>query len=72
MLKMQLAKGNNGLVKTKYITFGIKAESLRAAKSRLERIETGILNNFKVLGAAARPLNGLERLKILHDYKCQH
>ena len=38
MLKMQLAKGNNGLVKTKYITFGIKAESLRAAKSRLERI----------------------------------
>lgn len=67
MLKMQLAKGNNGLVKTKYITFGIKADSLRAAKSRLERIETGILNNFKVLGAAARPLNGLERLKILHD-----
>ena len=67
MLKMQLAKGNNGLVKTKYITFGIKAESLRAAKSRLERIETGILNNFKVRGAAARPLNGLERLKILHD-----
>ena len=67
MLKMQLAKGNNGLVKTKYITFGIKAENLRAAKSRLERIETGILNNFKVLGAAARPLNGLERLKILHD-----
>ena len=67
MLKMQLAKGNNGLVKTKYITFGIKAESLRAAESRLERIETGILNNFKVLGAAARSLNGLERLKILHD-----
>ncbi len=67
MLKMQLAKGNNGLVKTKYITFGINAESLRAAKSRLERIETDILNNFKVLGAAARPLNGLERLKILHD-----
>ena len=67
MLKMQLAKGNNGLVKTKYITFGIKAESLRAAKSRLKRIETGILNNFKVLGAAARSLNGLERLKILHD-----
>ena len=59
MLKMQLAKGNNGLVKTKYITFGIKAENLRTAKARLERIETDILNNFKVLGAAARPLNGL-------------
>lgn len=64
---MQLAKGNNGLVKTKYITFGIKAENLRTAKARLKRIETDILNNFKVLGAAARPLNGVERLKILHD-----
>lgn len=66
MLKMQLAKGNNGLVKTKYITFGIKAESLKVAKARLERIETDILNNFKVLGARAKSLIGVERLKILH------
>lgn len=67
MLKMQLAKGNNGLVKTKYITFGIHAENLKTAKSRLERIEMDILNNFKVLGALAKPLNGIERLKMLHD-----
>lgn len=67
MLKMQLAKGNNGLVKTKYITFTIKAENLKAAKARLERIEAGILNNFKVLGAMAKPLNGVQRLKIFHD-----
>ena len=67
MLKMQLAKGNNGLVKTKYITFGIKAENLKMAKARLEKVEAGILSNFKVLGAAAKSLNGVERLKILHD-----
>ena len=66
MLKGQLAKGNNGLVKTKYITFGIEADSLKAAKPRLERIEADILANFKVLGVTARPLNGLERLEILH------
>ena len=53
MLKNQLSKGNNGLVKTKYITFGIEAESLKVARPRLERIETDILNNFKVLGAQA-------------------
>ena len=35
MLKMQLAQGNNGLTKTKYITFGIEAESMREAKPRL-------------------------------------
>ena len=67
MLKMQLSKGNNGLVKTKYITFSIKAGNLRNAKSRLERIEASVLNNFKVMGAMAEPLNGVERLKILHD-----
>lgn len=55
MLKNQLSKGNNGLVKTKYITFGIEAESLKVARPRLERIETDILNNFKVLGAQAFP-----------------
>ena len=66
MLKNQLAKGNNGLVKHKYITFSIEAGNLAAAKSRLARIETDILNNFKVLGVSARPLNGAERLKVLH------
>jgi len=66
MLKSQLAKGNNGLVKTKYITFGVKAWTLKDAKLRLERIEADILNNFKVLGVSARSLTGLERLEILH------
>ena len=66
MLKAQLAKGNNGLSKTKYITFGVEAESLKAAKPRLERIEADILANFKVLGVKARPLDGYERLSILH------
>ena len=66
MLKNQLAKGNNGLVKTKYITFGIEADNLRTAKMRLERIEADVLANFKVLGVQARSLNGLERLEILH------
>ena len=66
MLKNQLAKGNNGLVKQKYITFSIEADNLAAAKSRLARLETDILNNFKVLGVSAHPLNGAERLKVLH------
>lgn len=66
MLKTQLAKGNNGLVKNKYITFGIEADSLKAAKPRLERIETDVLNNFKVMGVQARPLSGFERLAVLH------
>lgn len=67
MLKNQLAKGNNGLSKTKFITFGIDSESFKTAKPRLERIENDILNNFKRLGVAAESLNGKERLKLLHN-----
>lgn len=67
MLKNQLQKGNNGLTKRKYITFGIEADDLRTAKMRLERIETDVLANFKTLGVQARSLNGLERLELLHS-----
>lgn len=66
MLKNQLAKGNNGLVKTKFITFAIEADSVREAKPKLERIEADILNNFKVLGVTAYPLSGEERLELLY------
>ena len=67
MLQNQLAKGNNGLTKTKYITFGIDAANIKEAKPRLERIEIDLMNNFKRLGVAASPLNGKERLKVMYD-----
>jgi type IV secretory pathway VirB4 component len=66
MLQNQLAKGNNGLTKTKYLTFGIDADSIKAAKPRLERIEMDVINNFKRLGVACSPMNGIERLHLLH------
>ena len=65
-LRNQLAKGNNGLIKTKYLTFGIEADNLKSAKPRLERIETDVLNNFKRLGVAVAPTNGKERLELMH------
>ena len=66
MLQNQLARGNNGLIKTKYLTFSIEADSIRSAKPRLERIETDVLNNFKRLGVAAEVLDGKARLAQLH------
>ena len=66
MLRSQLARGNNGLIKTKYLTFGIEAANVKAAKPRLDRIETDLLNNFKRLGVAAEPLNGKQRLALMH------
>ena len=66
MLQRQLERGNNGLVKTKYLTFGIEAANVKEAKPRLDRIETDLLNNFKRLGVAAEPLNGKQRLALMH------
>ena len=67
MLKNQLAQGNNGLTKTKFLTFGIEADSMKQAKPRLEHVQNDLLNNFKQLGVRAEVLNGYQRLKLMHD-----
>ena len=67
MLKNQLAKGNNGILRSKYITFAIEAKDINEARPRLERIEADIRNNFKSLGVRSSPLDGAERLKILYE-----
>ena len=67
VLKTQLAKGNNGLMRKKYVTFGIEAENVKVAKPRLERIETDIMNNLKAMGVSSHPLSGYERLKLLYQ-----
>ena len=66
MLQDQLERGNNGLIKNKYLTFGIEADGYKTAKPRLERLETDILNNFRKLGVKAEPLDGKARLALMH------
>ena len=66
MLQNQLERGNNGLVKSKYLTFSIEAESYKTAKPRLERLELDILNNFRKLSVKAEPLDGKARLALMH------
>jgi len=67
ILKKQLETGSNGLVRTKFLTFAIEADSPKMAKSRLARIETDLLNHYKIMGAAARTLSGKERLAAMHS-----
>lgn len=67
MLQTQMAQGNNGLTKTKYITFGIEASSIKEAKPKLERIQIDLINNFRHFGVSAQPLSGKERLQLMHD-----
>ena len=67
ILRMQYKRGNNGYVKTKYVTLTIEAENLPAARARFARIETDTLNRLKVMGAAAHVLDGKERLELLYN-----
>lgn len=66
MLENQIAKSNNGLVRSKYLTFGVEADGLETARRRLERVEADIIGNFKRLGAEAHSLSGRERLEVMH------
>ena len=66
MLKGQIAKSNNGIERSKYITFGLPAGSVAEARPRLERVESDVMGNFKRLGVQSQPLDGRERLAVLH------
>ena len=66
MLKNQIAKSNNGIERSKYITFGVPTEGIAAARPRLERVEADVMGNFKRLGVSSGPLDGRERLAVLH------
>ena len=66
ILQKQLANGNNGIVKTKYLTFTIEDDSPKSARARLNRIGLDLLGYFKTMGAVAHVMNGKERLAVLH------
>ena len=66
MLRTQAAKGNNGLSRVKYLTFSIEEGSYKEAQSRLNSIETDLINNFKRIGVNARGLSGDESLEIMY------
>ena len=66
MLKRQIARSNNGIERSKYITFGVPAEGIAAARPRLDRVEADVMGNLHRLGVPSSPLDGRERLALLH------
>ena len=50
MLRTQLERGNNGLIKTKFLTFTVEAKDIRSARARLARIETDTLKSARRRG----------------------
>ena len=66
MLKNQIARSNNGIERSKYITFGLPAEGIAEARPRLERVEADVTGNLKRLGVPSEALDGQARLALLH------
>ena len=65
MLKNQIAKSNNGIERSKYITFGLPAEGIAEARPRLERVEADVTGNLKRLGVPSAPMDGQGAVPLL-------
>ena len=68
MLKNQMAKGNNGIIKSKYLVFGIEANGFKEARAKLASIEADVMKNLRAIGTKVKALDGKERLCVLHEY----
>ena len=66
--KMLCAKGNNGVVKGKYVIFGIEAKDIREARAKLNIIERDVIQNLGNVGTVAESINGKERLRLFHEF----
>ena len=72
MLKNLSTKGTNGIVKGKYLIFGVEAPNLKEARSRFKGLQSDMVNHFRGIGSNARILNGEDRIKLLHEYYNQN
>ena len=68
VLRKQASKGNCGVLKSKYVIYGVEADNLREARSRLNNIGKDIVKNLNRIGTNAKGLNGKERLQILYEF----
>ena len=52
-------RGQNGLIREKYVTFSLHAENYQQAKEQLENRAADIADHFKRMGSSTRILSGL-------------
>lgn len=64
-LKSMLEHGNNGIIRKRYITVGVHAESYDKAKITLGKVCSMTVLHFQRIGVEVKELNGIERLNVL-------
>lgn len=65
-LEEQRQKGNNGIIRNKYLIFSVRDQSYESAVRRLANIQSSIQSHFRAMGVGIEELNGIERLSIIN------
>lgn len=65
-LEEQRQKGNNGIIRNKYLIFSVRDQSYESAVRRLANIQSSIQSHFRAMGVGIEKLNGIERLSIIN------
>ena len=68
VIEHNIVEGKQGIEQERYITISTERNNFEDAKSQFATIESNVLKSFATLGSSLEPLNGNERLKILHDF----
>ena len=67
MLIEKMEQGQNGIIRNKYITVTLQAADLENAQTKFNTIDLELLNAFKKIGSAIKPLTSNERVNLLKD-----
>ena len=67
-IENQRAKGNNGIIRNKYLTITIHDKTYENAVRRLEGVIKNVSDLFRRLGASTYELTGVERLAVLNNF----
>ena len=67
MLDKKALQGQNSIIREKYITFGLEADTYESAYPALMRIETDLTGQFKSLGCDVMSITGEERLEHINS-----
>ena len=67
MLTDKMEQGQNGIIRSKFLTVTVQAADADAARVKFSSIDVEIINAFKKLGSDTRPMTANERVALLKD-----
>lgn len=67
MLIEKMEQGQNGIIRSKYMTVTVQAADLESAQAKFNSIDLELVNAFKKIGSVIVPLTSNERISLLKD-----